>query len=76
VCKFLIWNFIIGIEGKLIRNLYSLHTKIIAILGPSTQTNVRCKMTKIPFVFYEKDLAIVLSLIFVCIFVYQNIIVL
>jgi hypothetical protein len=56
--------------------MYSLRPKIIAILGPSTQTNVRCKMTKTPFVFYGKDLAIGLSLIFVCIFVYQNLIVL
>jgi hypothetical protein len=29
-----------------------------AIVGPSTQTNVRCEMTKIPFVFYKKGLAI------------------
>jgi hypothetical protein len=41
--------------------LYSLRPKIITILGLSTQTNTRCEMTKIPFVFYEKDLAIDLS---------------
>jgi hypothetical protein len=32
--------------------------KINAILRPSTQTNVTCKMTKIPLIFYEKDLDI------------------
>jgi hypothetical protein len=31
------------------------------ILGPSTETNVRCKMTKISLVLYEKDLTIGLS---------------
>jgi hypothetical protein len=40
---------------------YSLRLKINAILELSTQTNVSCKMTKMSFVFYEKDLAIVLS---------------
>jgi hypothetical protein len=37
--------------------------KINAILGPSTQTNMTCKMTKIPVVFYENDLDIVLSFV-------------
>ena len=32
-------------------NNYSLRPKINAILGPNTQTNDRCKITKIPFVF-------------------------
>jgi hypothetical protein len=42
-------------------NDYSLRPKINAILGPSTQTNEGYKMTKVPFVFYEKDQAIDLS---------------
>jgi hypothetical protein len=39
----------------------TLCPKINAILGPSTETNVMCKMTKIPLVFYGKDIAIGLS---------------
>jgi hypothetical protein len=38
-----------------------LRPKINAILGSSTETNAKCKMTKIPLVLYEKDLAIDLS---------------
>jgi len=34
-----------------------------AIVRPNTQTNARCEITKISFVFYEKDLDIVLSLL-------------
>jgi hypothetical protein len=36
---------------------YSLRPKINAILGPVTENNARCEMTKIPFILYEKDLA-------------------
>jgi hypothetical protein len=46
-----------------VRYAYSLRPKINAILGLSTQTNVACKMTKIPLVFYEKNLDIVLSFV-------------
>ena len=42
---------------------YSLRLKINAIVRPNTQTNARCEITKIPFVLYEKDLDIVLSLL-------------
>jgi len=34
--------------------IYSLRLKINAILGPSTQTNATCKITKIFFVFCEE----------------------
>jgi hypothetical protein len=37
--------------------------KKIAIVGLSTQTNVRCEMTKLPLVFYENDLDISLSFV-------------
>jgi hypothetical protein len=44
-------------------HIYSLCPKINVILKPSTQTNMRCKMTKLPFVFYEKDLGIGISFV-------------
>jgi hypothetical protein len=42
---------------------YSLHLIINAILVLSTQTNMRCEMTKLPLVFYENDLDVSLSLV-------------
>jgi hypothetical protein len=36
----------------------STETNANEIIGPSTGTYVRCKMTKIPLGLYEKDLAI------------------
>ena len=38
--------------------VYSLRTKMNAILGPNTQTNEKYEITKIPFVFYKKNLDI------------------
>jgi hypothetical protein len=39
-------------------DFYSLRPKIEVTLGPGTQTNVDFKMTKLPFVYYEKDLGV------------------
>jgi hypothetical protein len=41
---------------------YSLGPKIDAIVELGTQINVECKMTKLPFVFYEKNLDVNLFL--------------
>jgi hypothetical protein len=38
------------------RDDYFFRPKINAILGLNTETNARCKMTKIPLILYEKDL--------------------
>ena len=38
--------------------VYSLRTKMNAILGPNTQTNENYEITKISFVFYKKNLDI------------------
>jgi hypothetical protein len=53
-------NYNKDLEGGPIR-MEPISIDILPPFGPSTETNARCKMTKIPHVLYKKDLAIDLS---------------